>query len=216
MEAGLKTTIPEAPAEIFRLASNWQSPIPVDTLEHNNEPYFELPDEQASVMGIIIHHCLSQIADSNLDNWTKNRIDEKQSYWLKLLKQFGYQDAEHGLKLINQAVTQTLNDQRGRWILSKHIDSTSEFPITVIIDGGLKNYIIDRTFIDDDGARWIIDYKTSTPTEKTTQDFLNQEAEKYSGQLSEYAKAMQIFEPIQKIRLGLYFPLFGGWIEIKI
>ena len=37
-----------------------------------------------------------------------------------------------------------------------------ELPITGLIGGKLYETVIDRTFVDENGVRWIIDYKTSS------------------------------------------------------
>ncbi|MBU0744387.1 MAG: PD-(D/E)XK nuclease family protein, partial [Gammaproteobacteria bacterium] len=213
-KTGLSDTTKELPPKISRLGSDWQLPITLNTPSFNNTPYFELIDNQPSIIGTIIHHCFRQISESKLNDWNENHIINQHPYWRKLLQQLGYLDLEHGLKLINEALTKTLKDERGRWILTQHQDAKSELAITAKINHKFVNYIIDRTFIDD-GIRWIIDYKTSRPDEESIQDFQNQEADQYSKQLLQYANAMQSLDPKHKIRLGLYFPLFSGWIEIK-
>ena len=78
---------------------------------------------------------------------------------------------------------------------------------------------IDRTFIDDEGVRWIIDYKTSVHEGADTDAFLNNERERYRAQLERYAALMSasgapqgdLLRGAQRIRLGLYFPLLAGW-----
>ncbi|HBC71629.1 MAG TPA: hypothetical protein DCZ38_02455, partial [Coxiellaceae bacterium] len=110
----------------------------------------------------------------------------------------------------------TLKDERGRWILMPHEKAASELAITTKINNKFENYIIDRTFIDENGVRWIIDYKVSQPTTKNIEEFLNQELVKYSEQLKNYAQSMTALEPGKTIKLGLYFPLFSGWVEMGV
>jgi ATP-dependent helicase/nuclease subunit A len=70
--------------------------------------------------------------------------------------------------------------------------------------------VIDRTFVDADGRRWIVDYKTSLHEGAEPERFLDRELERYSGQLSGYAAAF----PGESVALGLYFPLMKGWREL--
>jgi len=118
-----------------------------------------------------------------------------------------YQNLEQQLDLTQQAITNTLNDPRGRWILNKeHNESRSEYAVTLQTETGPKHQIIDRTFIAD-GVRWIIDYKTSAPHNQLyIQNFLKEQAQIYYPQLEKYALAMRHQETSIPIRCALYFP----------
>ena len=113
-----------------------------------------------------------------------------------------------------KAVDKTLADERGRWLLnSAHQDSHCEYALVWYDeDKGWATSVIDRTFVDNNGVRWIIDYKTSTHTGGGLDAFLDREQERYRGQLNRYAGIMRSIEN-RPIRLGLYFPLLGGWRE---
>jgi hypothetical protein len=114
---------------------------------------------------------------------------------------------------VETGLIQTLRDPRGRWVLSRHQDAKSEFPIAGWIDDELFQTSIDRTFIDDSGVRWIIDYKTSEPASgESIENFLEAEKELYREQLERYARLMAQRED-RPIRLGIYFPLLGEWRE---
>ena len=79
--------------------------------------------------------------------------------------------------------------------------------------GGLEHLRLDRTFIDADGVRWIIDFKTSAHEGGASEEFLDSEVERYRAQLERYATAMFKLEA-RPIRVGLYFPLlqaFRDW-----
>ncbi len=49
--------------------------------------------------------------------------------------------------------------------------------------------VVDRSFVDADGIRWIIDYKTGTHAGGDVAGFLDQEQERYRAQLAGYAAA---------------------------
>ncbi len=78
--------------------------------------------------------------------------------------------------------------------------------------GEVVHVIFDRSFIDDDGVRWVIDYKTSQHLGGGLQEFLESEVERYRPQLNRYAALAQRLGP-EPVRLGLYFPLMRAWRE---
>jgi hypothetical protein len=93
-----------------------------------------------------------------------------------------------------------------------HQDASSECKITAVLNDAIKHLVVDRTFVAD-STRWIIDYKLALPPANVDQ-FLKQHYEFYQEKLSQYAAAFSLLNH-QPICLGLYFPLFGGWIEKK-
>ena len=106
-----------------------------------------------------------------------------------------------------------VTSERGRWLLSStHSEIKSEYPLTAVQAGQVRRMVLDRTFVDGPGARWIIDYKTGIHTGSGLVEFLDSEQERYKAQLEGYARAMQVLDA-RPIRLGLYFPLIDGWRE---
>ncbi len=88
----------------------------------------------------------------------------------------------------------------------------SELALTGVVDSGLVSIVIDRTFVDATGVRWIVDYKTSSHEGAGLDEFLDNERERYRGQLERYAQLMRVYGD-EPIRLGLYFPLLSAWRE---
>jgi hypothetical protein len=76
----------------------------------------------------------------------------------------------------------------------------------MIKDGLLRQLRLDRTFIDEVGTRWIIDYKTSSHEGGGKKAFLESEVIRYRSQLENYARAISQMGD-RNIRVGLYFPL---------
>jgi ATP-dependent exoDNAse (exonuclease V) beta subunit len=80
-----------------------------------------------------------------------------------------------------------------------------------VIDGDILRGLVDRTFIDANGTRWIVDYKTSAHEGGGLQEFLDDQQRRYRDQLERYAR---LLAPLGRpIRLGLYFPLLDEWRE---
>ena len=66
--------------------------------------------------------------------------------------------ALQGATQVQTALQTTLNSHEGQWVLQAHTDAVSELSLMQLTDDGVKNHVIDRTFIEN-GSRWIVDYK---------------------------------------------------------
>ncbi len=53
------------------------------------------------------------------------------------------------------------NDPRGRWILQQGREDVREHALSGRWQGEIAHVVFDRSFIDEEGVRWVIDYKTS-------------------------------------------------------
>ena len=72
--------------------------------------------------------------------------------------------------------------------------------------------VVDRTFVDSQGVRWVVDYKTASHQGANEEQFLDREVERYRPQLRRYAKLLQRLDG-RPVRVGLYFPLLKAWRE---
>jgi len=106
------------------------------------------------------------------------------------------------------ALSTTLDDPRGRWLLGPQQNARNEYRLSTVVDGVRRVLVIDRLFEDLAGA-WIVDYKTSSHEGSDLEGFLAGEQERYREQLERYAAAAGK----DKARRGLYFPLLKGWRE---
>jgi ATP-dependent exoDNAse (exonuclease V) beta subunit len=123
-------------------------------------------------------------------------------------------DQQRALEVIRRALRQTLADERGRWILSgTHQEVYSEWELSGVSGGRLRNVKIDRSFVDESGTRWVIDYKTSAHEGGDLEGFLAQEVERYRPQLESYLELARAVGP-QPVRAALYFPLLGAFREL--
>ena len=113
---------------------------------------------------------------------------------------------------IERTIEHEFPDERGKWLLSAHDDHHCEYPLTGLEEGRFRSVVLDRTFVDKNGTRWIIDYKTSRHEGADLDGFLDNEQVRYQEQMQLYGKLLSTNES-RPIRLALYFPLLGGWRE---
>ncbi len=164
-------------------------------------------------VGTLTHSWLEQIAD-NIEQWPVERIQQQQKIFSNQLQQLGVAsvDLVKAVELVIINLQQTLTDPQGIYLLSQHQDSASEVALERFEEGEFKSYIIDRSFIDEDGTRWIIDYKTSTHQGAGRDGFLSEQKRHYQEQLENYASLFAELETCP-IKLVLYFTSYQKLIS---
>lgn len=205
-----------------RLPRNPELPVPeplarehpeMSPDEIRDDIEFEWAGETIKHIGAVVHRCIQQIGRDGLDNWDESRIEAARPWYESRLRQLGVGERElpAAVSDVIRALTGMLNDERGRWILdNNHRDHQDELALTGVYEQRVINVRIDRTFIDAEGVRWIIDYKTSRHGEPDIEPFLDREQDRYRTQLERYAHIFTAMED-RPVRLALYFPLLQGW-----
>ena len=176
---------------------------------------FDWVRETARQIGIVAHRLLRQCADEGLEHWPSERIAAQRIRVVRELAGLGFTggEAESAADQVLGAVAATLHDARGRWLFDpRHTDAHSEYALTGIRDGTPIHVVLDRSFIDPEGVRWIVDFKLSQHQGAGREAFLDSEQARYRPQLDAYAEVVRGLGA-QPIRLGLYFPLLAGWRE---
>ncbi|HAC33674.1 MAG TPA: DNA helicase UvrD, partial [Gammaproteobacteria bacterium] len=130
------------------------------------------------------------------------------------LHQYGLPETsiEFAARSVATTLQRCVEDSRGRWLLVGGDSNQSEYALTRWQQGVMRRFVIDRTFIDQQGVRWIVDYKTGYRAGGDVEGFLDQEQQRYQDQLQGYAELFRALEA-RPVKLGLYFPRMGGWRE---
>ena len=211
---------------LLRLPDGWQRPVApaappivvrdLATVAAATAVEFDWASETARHVGTVVHRELQRLAREGGGMPPDERARSA------LLRRYGAELAELGVPhdrretaadRVLEAVRLTLADERGRWLLeAPHRDAESELALTGIVEREIVSVVIDRTFVDAAGVRWIVDYKTSSHEGAGREEFLDRERERYRGQLERYALLMRELGA-EPIRLGLYFPLLSAWRE---
>lgn len=205
----------------YRLPPEWRLPqahaVPVQRLplslhEPDTTPEYSWVGQTARAIGTIVHRELQQRAwcgtavaasDATLDH-------------AAALAELGVPRNERPAagRRIADAVQRTLSDERGRWLLlARQREASSERRLTGVVDGQVVNVIIDRMLVDEEGTRWVIDFKTSSHEGGEVQGFIDSEAMRYAPQLRRYAGLAGALGP-EPVRCALYFPLLGVFREL--
>lgn len=226
----LVTVQPELFAPTYaRIAQRWRQPdfspthllsayrgriYPTNLDNPLNIPELETRSNRlARHTGTLIHAALEAMVKLEWIARGKSADDyiiEHQHQWRQQLQHAGWnaEEIHFSQQKIVFALTSTLADTKGQWILDhRHPDSACELSLIQKDPQGIRELIIDRTFISN-GIRWIIDYKSSEPLSgQSIDDFLRIESAIYKDQLEGYKKAISPTEiPVQT---ALYFVMTG-------
>ena len=195
-------------AELGPVAPNAAAP----PARREETPVFDWAGETARRVGILVHAELQALNPEIAD---ERAIRARAGHFRRWLQQHGVpaDRLDHAAERVVAALIAVLRDPRGRWILQgNRRDDVREHALSGEWQGEVARVVFDRSFIDDAGVRWVIDYKTSQHLGSGLDEFLDREVERYRPQLDRYAKLAQRLGA-QPVRLGLYFPLMGAWRE---
>ncbi len=200
-----------APQPFAAIASSQQRD---DNIAANHKPEFSWAGVSAKAVGIALHAALQQLAEQGIDAADNQKLSDLMR---AVLHREGMSAAhlDKTLKRCEYGLQQCLHSERAQWILADtHQEQHNEWALTYAEDGVCKHLVLDRSFIDTQGTRWIIDYKTGSHRGEGLDDFLDQELIRYTQdtpQLPNYVKVVQALEPQRKIKAALYFPMVDGW-----
>ncbi len=175
---------------------------------------FSWAKEDARIVGLVIHRLLEFADLAKLFSWREG-IDEDAI--TTSLQQFGLIQTriQNARKRVINILQSIAEDKIAHWLFDpQHHDIKSEWALSCKLNGQVSNFVIDRSFIDKNGVRWIVDFKTSTHEGANLQGFLDEEELRYTPQLKQYASLVLHLEPERKIRFGLYFPALTQWREL--
>lgn len=193
-----------------------------EEIDSENWPDHTIPSSQAervaSNIGTLIHKVLETYTQSTNKAGYLAQIDKMDTFWELSLRhlQLSAAEMERTLDHMKATVLKTLSDPKLVWIFdNQHRESACELKMSRRHNGHTQQFVIDRTFIDQNDTRWIIDYKTSQPQPgQSESEFIQSQAEKYRSQLENYRDLMTAAEN-RSARLALLLTDIPALIEIE-
>ncbi|QLZ68674.1 ATP-dependent DNA helicase [Legionella sp. PC1000] len=153
------------------------------------------------LIGIVTHRLLQWICDNHPRAITEIPWNLARYELIKL----GFDDKtlHEALFSMREHISRMFKDQIGFWIISKHDQEQNEYELLVEQQNRPITRIIDRTF-EDQGKRWIIDFKTG----KEDGDLLvkhRQQLDEYGSYLSEHTSL--------PVYCGIYYLPSNHWVS---
>ncbi len=201
---------------IRRLPAAWCAgelpPWPAAAQPRQTQPVFDWASVRIRMIGLLVHAVLAEISLGPLPE-----PDEALTVWEDRARgqarQFGLtgEDLAFVLASVMEAARKTLADPKGRQLITPRPGARNEWGLTAAdAKDGISHVRVDRTFVDENGVSWIVDYKTSRHEGAELSAFLDEQQDRYRGQLEGYARVLAAFDP-RPIELVLYFPLLQEW-----
>ena len=186
-----------------------------DQVADSIRPEFEWVNPASVQVGTVIHRELHRLACNAAAAGEPVPPVIETSRYRRELALLGVEstDLKDAAQRVAEALQRVWDDPTGRWLLEPHSEGWSEQRLTVQNKGSLAHIRLDRSFVDADGTRWIIDYKSGRHLGGNIDAFIESEFERYQDQLETYAAAVAAFDS-RPIRVALYFPLmarFRDW-----
>ncbi|ORJ63604.1 hypothetical protein B5V00_01690 [Geothermobacter hydrogeniphilus] len=220
------------PQRLQRLPLEWQPPPLADTVATRQEGVqsastghgrlstelrINLRSQEGRMVGNLVHQLLEQYGQPETVRPTRDFLRQQQGTWKRRLLMAGI--GAHRLKdccgRILTAMEQTFHGRHADLLFDQATSVATEFALHGLVGGQLVHAAIDRTFIDREGQRWIVDYKTSQPAaEEPVDAFLAREKDHYAEQLGFYARLFAVREPGRPLCTALYFPLIDRLLRI--
>ncbi len=187
-------------------------------LEEDIKPYNTWKIKDRRYLGIVLHRFFETIANEGIKLGEGTRVDQmKPALKAALLAEgMSYKNLDKNVQKGLRALRNILEHDKGRWILQEHQEHKSEYALTNFKDKNFKSMIIDRTFIAEDGVRWIIDYKTGEDDDEKIEENLDEEKviNKHRPQLESYKELILRQGETRPIKMALYYPLYKQLVEI--
>jgi ATP-dependent helicase/nuclease subunit A len=204
-------------APLWRAPLTWSEHVPLlQIVTPANNPLKKWAgDNIEAKIGTVIHRLLEQIIKYGSTAWLQRTAPAKGALVESMLLQLGVASAElaAACSIVGDCIDGMLSDERGRWMLNAELaESVAEWEL-MTAEG--QRYVIDRSFVDGDGVRWIVDYKTSLPhADEALDDFLRRESAAHLPQLRMYRELIAQIDS-RPIKVALYFPRVPHWLEIE-
>jgi ATP-dependent exoDNAse (exonuclease V) beta subunit len=215
-EADTETPFDQA---LHRVDADWQPPLAarlnwtpgLPLRERDVDIEYNWAGMQARRTGTVLHRLLEVVGRVGVEAFSDAQRQRLINKIPQLLKAMGSRDdgLAQTVEVIRDAFERTLDHQTGQWLLSnRHADAECELALGGVIDGQLVNAVVDRTFVDAHGVRWIIDYKSGYHAGAELDEFLAQESTRYQAQLGRYRRLFEQMET-RPITTALYLPRHG-------
>ena len=168
-------------------------------------------------LGNLVHRELHRIAETQ--ELSLDFIDnERTTLWRNRLRSEGVDGSNVPwvMERAQQHLQRVLSDEQGCWILNgSHRLAQSEAPYSTWIDGSIRNIVVDRTFVDSQNVRWIIDYKTAMIGREEQEDLELFVTRRYLDQMELYTRVLGGIEN-RAVRCAVYLTDIPRMVELPV
>jgi ATP-dependent helicase/nuclease subunit A len=166
--------------------------------------------------GSLIHMVLEEYTNSLDKKDFLSTLETQKQYWELVLRDQVSSQTEllEALKFIDTTLEKLFQSSELKWVFSNdYQDCHSEYSITSLYGGKTRSHVIDRTLIDAENVRWVIDYKTGVPSRETEEDFIELQKVAHEPQLQRYRSLFAELET-RETKTALLFTGIQRLVEV--
>jgi ATP-dependent exoDNAse (exonuclease V) beta subunit len=179
--------------------------------EHTQHPLWLLAAGHEAAIGSLVHAYLARMGDDGVHAWSAHTLTQRLPTMQRQLTRAGVaaSQAATAAAEVLQTLLATLEDTRGRWLLSQTA-ARREWPL---IDAAGKVSVIDLA-LSEQNAWLIVDYKTACPQpNESAHQFAARMRLRYRAQLMRYCAQLTALDG-RPARAVLYFARAKTWIKL--
>ncbi|MEY4642029.1 MAG: hypothetical protein RLZZ227_2023 [Pseudomonadota bacterium] len=192
-----------------RLPGSWRNPLAASLWSPVATAVEDAPlHEQLLVrsIGELVHLGLKHCVERG-SAWLRQDADPP--LWRRTLAPLCADPAalKSALDVLRRQLRSCVDSPEFGWLFStRQRDDACELALCDYSSGWRRDYVVDRSFVDGEGRRWIIDYKSGTPTAgQSLADFHAGQAQLYREQLQTYARLLCPADAERPPMLALFF-----------
>lgn len=174
--------------------------------EQEESKEYDWATSVAKGVGIVLHQWLQYIGSRVLMAQITPKLEHRWRAELLALR-VSTQQVDYALQRLTTAVANIQSHAQAHFLFEDYEEQHNEYALSALDGDRVKTYRIDRTFIDTQGQRWIVDYKSTPHDQGDVSAFAREQVEtRHKRQLNKYGDLFQQLDA-RPIKLAVYFPL---------
>jgi ATP-dependent exoDNAse (exonuclease V) beta subunit len=216
------TLLKRIPVSLLPQSSWFEVTEKSDDNQHRPQPSFN-EDPRLDLMldtqiGNLIHEAL-QAALINKTFLSDDNLELQRRRWQQHFLRYGFDldKTHHAVAYIEDSLRKTLSNQELLWVFDhSQKKSVAEYELQSKNGDVVQNHIIDRSFLDFEDIRWIIDYKSAKkPDSILEEEFIAGQLNLYRPQLTRYHELFND-EKNKGIKTALLFTSIARLVEVAV
>lgn len=173
---------------------------------------YQWATEVATGVGIVLHDWLQyngakvlklEVGPSLIQRWRAELLNLR----------VPYSSLDYALQRLVVAVKNIQEHSQAHFLFENYTESQNEFTLSALENGSVNKYRLDRTFVDHEGVRWIVDYKSTVHDNDDVAEFAAEQVRsRHKAQLEKYGFLFSQVDA-RPIQLAVYFPLLKQLIS---
>ncbi len=173
--------------------------------------------EPEATIGTLIHQALETAIQEPSVFHNEVRLQSIRQFWRMQLAGLisDRNTLESAVRRIESDLRKCLESPETAWLFDPELaESATELPVSRFVSGQHYQYVVDLTFVDKNGNRWVVDYKTAEPGAAGGDEaFITHQLQLHRPQLANYRALFEAMES-RPVRAALLFTALPRLVEL--